>query len=541
MGVALRAKAVGFAICICVGAQTPAELRLCLHADPNTFDPLLAIDESSEIIRYLTAGTLIRFNRVSQRLEPELASSWTISQQGRSIDFVLRRGVRFSDGSLFGPADVVATVQRIMDPNLHSAIPDAFRSGGGEIKATQNGPDGVSVSFSRAVVGLEQRFDQLAISPSHPSRAGRVVLGPFMVADYKSGQYVLLQRNPNYWKTSESGGKLPRLDSIRLDIQTNRETELLRFRRGELQMIDKLEPEAFQRLRKESPSTTVNAGPSLDVEFFWFNQSPAAAIPAYKMKWFQSTRFRQAISMAVNRDDIIRIVYQGYASPAAGPISPANKQWCNTRLRPRKYDPEAALKLLRDDGFQFDGTTLRDREGAPVEFSLITNAGSKIRAQIGSMLQQDLKKIGILINFTPMEFQSLIERISKTRQYEACLLGLTNVEIDPASQTNIWLSSGTMHAWSPEQSKPITPWETEIDRLMKEQAAASTASERKNAFDRVQQIVYEQVPIIYLAHPDVLAAVSSLVRNVAPSALPPHLIWNIEYLSLAVAGNTRHE
>jgi peptide/nickel transport system substrate-binding protein len=303
--------------------------------------------------------------------------------------------------------------------------------------------------------------------------------------------------------------------------------------------VDKLEPEAFERLSKDVRSGALNMGPSLDCEFLWFNQNPNAPFPDYKKGWFQSKLFRRAISAATNRDDIVRLVYRGYAHPAAGFVSPANKLWFNSKLSPPAHDPQLALKLLQEDGFRLDGRTLRDRGGNAVEFSLITNAGSKIRTQMGTMLQQDLMKIGIRLNFLPIEFQSLIERITRTARYEACLLGLTDFEIDPNSQMNVWLSSGTQHAWNPEQVKPATAWEAEIDRLAQLQHTTSGAAARKRAFDRVQEIVAEQTPIIFLVHPDVLVAVSPSLRNAMPSPLPPHLYWNIEYLSLPTSEQGR--
>lgn len=534
-----RVGIILLAATLCARPQSAAELRFAVHADPKTFDPLLAEEEVSETIRYLTGGVLIRFNRNTQRPEPELAVSWKVLDHAQRIDFVLRSNVTFSDGTPFGPEDVVATLRRMMSPELHAGIADAFRSAGGQITARANGPNAVSVTFSTSVAGLELLFDQLAISPARHVPPESAVLGPFVVAEHKGGQYVMLRRNPHYWKTDASGQRLPLLDSIRLDIQANRETELLRFRRGELHLVDKVEPEAFARLSKDMPASALNAGPSLDTEFFWFNLRPDAPGPAYKKRWFQSKLFRQAMSVALNRDDMIRLVYRGYAQAAAGPVSPANKYWFNSRLSPEKYDPQRALKLLRADGFRLEGSTLRDREGNAVEFSLITNAGSTTRTEIGTMLQQDLAKIGIRINFLPIEFQSLVERISRSQQYEACLLGFTNVEIDPNSQMNIWMSSGNLHAWSPAQAHPATPWEAEIDRLMQEQHASIEEDARKKAFDRLQELVSEQRPIIYLVHPDVLLAISPSVQHAEPTPLPPHLYWNIENLALAAAGQRR--
>jgi peptide/nickel transport system substrate-binding protein len=271
----------------------------------------------------------------------------------------------------------------------------------------------------------------------------------------------------------------------------------------------------------------------------WLNQNPAAPIPEFRKKWFQTTGFRRALSMAIHRDDMIRLVYRGYAHPAVGPISAANRQWYNSKLQPPRYDPKGALELLKQEGFRLDGNTLRDREGNPVEFSLITNAGSRTRSQLGTMVQQDLQKIGIRLNFTPMEFQSLVERITKTQQYESCLLGLANVELDPQSQINVWLSSGTLHAWYPGEPKPATAWEAQIDQLMQAQHTSVDAAARKRAFDRVQEIAAEQQPIIYLVHPDVLVAASPVVKNLLPTPLTPHLYWNIESLALSAPAKGR--
>src|SRR5215831_12078472 len=120
-------------IAICVfagcqlGAQPGGQLRFCLHSDPATFDPLLAAEEASETVRYLTGGVLLRFNRQTQQLEPELATSWKVMDGGKRIDFVLRRNVRFSDGTPFTVADVIATIRRLAQPDLHSAIADTIR------------------------------------------------------------------------------------------------------------------------------------------------------------------------------------------------------------------------------------------------------------------------------------------------------------------------------------------------------------------------------------------------------------------------------
>ncbi len=352
---------------------------------------------------------------------------------------------------------------------------------------------------------------------------------------YTSGSEVLLARNPHYWKTDASGRRLPYLDAIRLDIQQNRDIELARFTRGELHLINAIDPEMFSRLARQEPALVHDAGPSLESEMMWFNQNPQAPLPDYEKAWFRSQNFRRAISAAINRADICRVVYYGHAQPAAGPISPANRFWFNSRLAPQAYDPKEALERLRRDGFRFENGVLRDRDGHAVEFSVITNSGNKARERMSAMIQQDLAAIGIKLNLVSLDFRSLIERIGQSFRYEMCLLGLTNYDLDPNSQMNVWLSSASNHQWYPNQKTPATAWEAEIDRLMEAQAAAATDAKRKAYFDKVQEIVREQAPFVYVVTKNSLSAVSPKLQNAAPAMIRPQTYWNAENLALTPA------
>jgi peptide/nickel transport system substrate-binding protein len=343
---------------------------------------------------------------------------------------------------------------------------------------------------------------------------------------------MLLQRNPYYWKKDSQGRRLPYLDSIHVDIQPNRDVEMLRFKRGELDLINVIDTDYFDRLASSSPQLVHDAGPSLDSDFLWFNQVGSAPIPDYKRAWFRSANFRRAVSEALNREDIARIVYNGHAQPAVGPVSPANKFWFDSKLKPEAHNPQAALDRLKADGFHMQNGTLVDKSGNPVEFSIVTNAGSKPRERMGVLIQEDLGKIGIKVNLVTLDFPSLIERISQKFNYEAAILGFRGVELDPNGQMNIWMSSAENHAWNPQQKSPETDWEAEIDKLMRAQAETSDPIKRKQSFDRVQEIVYEQAPFIYLVNLNALSAVSTSVAGANPGILFPQTFWNAERLTL---------
>ena len=513
-------------------AQNGGELRFCLRTEPKTFDPLLVDDDSSLAIRYLTGGVLVRINRHTQELEPELAESWKVSVDGKQITFKLRHGVHFSDGSPFAAEDVAFTMNRMMDPALHSSTGDAFRSGSGTVATKVIAADQVSITFPAAVVGVDRLFDQVAIMSAHSPKKEKAVLGAFMVAEYKPGASVKLERNPYYWKKDKQGRQLPYLNAIDIDIQANRDVEMLRFKRGEVDLINALDTDYFDRLGSTSPQLVHDAGPSLDSDFMWFNQVAAAPIPEYKKAWFRSTNFRRAVSEAINRDDLSRIVYNGHAQPGVGPVSPANKFWFNSSLKAETHNPQAALDRLRADGFHMQNGGLFDKSGNPVEFSIVTNSGSKPRERMSVLIQEDLGKVGIKVNLVPLDFPSLIERISQKFNYECAILGFRNVGLDPNEQMNIWLSSAENHAWNPQQKSPETAWEAEIDKLMRAQASTSNLKKRKEAFDRVQQIVYEQAPFIYLINQNSLSAVSAAVNGANPGILYPQTFWNAELMTI---------
>ena len=508
------------------------ELRFCIGAQPKTFNPLLVDDEASETIRYLTGGVLLRLDRNSQKLLPELGTTWTINRSGNAITFTLRENVHFSDGSPFSAEDVAYTMEQLMDPVLHSPTGDAFRSSPGKVTTTIAGKYRITITFPAPIVGLDRLFDQVAIMSAKSSQKEMAVLGPYFLAENKAGAYLLLKRNPNYWKHDQAGRQLPYIDRVRLDIQQNRDIEALRLTRGEIDFINSLNAESFESLKAGASQTVFDAGVGLDSEQMWFNQVPSAPLPDYKKAWFASTNFRRAISSSIHRDDLARVVFKGHAQPAVSFISPANKFWFDQKLQPHAFDSKAAMQALRQDGFQLQNGTLHDRSGHPIEFSIITNAGNKDRERMATMIQQDMAAIGIRLNVVTLDFPSLIERITRTFNYEACLLGLVNDDLDPNTQMAVWLSSSDNHQWNPNQKTPATPWEAEIDHLMREQAATLDPKKRKHDVDRVQEIVWEQEPFIYLVNKNALSAVSANLHNIHPSVLRPQVYWNIDQLTL---------
>jgi peptide/nickel transport system substrate-binding protein len=507
------------------------ELAWTIGYDPKTFDPAKVDDQESELVRYLTAGVLLRFNRSTQKVDPQLAESWSLSPDGKTLVFKLRRGLQFSDGSSLTAKDAAWSIRRVLLPATGAPVAEEFLSPGGVSVET---PDDhtVIVHLSKRVIGIGKVFDEIAIEPADRASEGRITSGPFVVADYRRSQYVRLRRNPHYQGHDSSGAALPYASGIRLDVIDNHEQEIRLFERGEYDMIDSLPPDYFGLLQQKMPAAVRDLGPSLNTEQMWFNQSPASPLPAWEKSWFQSQVFRVAVSQAIHRADLARIAYEGHATPAYSFISPANGVWYNRTISTPREDVNAAKAALAAAGFRLHGATLEDAAGHPVSFSILTNAGNAARLKMATLIQQDLKSLGIQVTVVALDFPALIERLMHTQDYEACLLGLENVDPNPNAMMNVWLSSSPNHQWNPSEKTPATAWEAEIDRDMNLQAGSLKPAERKQAVDRVQQIVAEQQPFIYLVYPNALFAVSPRLEGVRPAVLEPGLVWNVESLRL---------
>jgi peptide/nickel transport system substrate-binding protein len=510
-------------------ARLQGELAWAIRYDPKTFDPAKVDDQVSELTRYLTGGVLLRLNRGTQELDPQLAESFTVSPDGKSIVFKLRKGLRFSDGSALTAADVAWSLRRVLAPATQAVVAEEFLSPG-EVSVETRDPLTVVVHLPKRIIGAGKIFDEVAIEPANRPSEGRVTSGPFTVSEYKQGQYLRLRRNPYYWRRDSTGAQLPYATGVRLDILNNREQEIALFLRGEYDQIDILPPDYFAVLAQKSPHAVHDLGASLNTEQLWFNQSAAGALPEFERAWFQNRGFRVAVSQAIHRPDLARIAYDGHATPAFGFISPANTLWHNKNLVYPKESVADANRLLAASGFHRSGNQLYDAAGHPVKLSIMTNAGNPSRQKMAVLIQQDLAAIGVQVTIVALDFPALIERLMHKQDYEACLLGVTNAEMDPSSMMNLWMSSSPNHQWNPSQAKPATEWEAEIDRLMLLQASSPALQDRKAAVDRVQQIVAEQQPFIYLVFPNVLQAISPQLHGVQPSILSPGVVWNIDTL-----------
>lgn len=516
----------------------------------------LAADSGSREVLQRLMADLIHINRQSLATEPALAKSWTVSPDGLHWELELRHGIRFSDGHPFDADDVVFTFHVILDEQVHSPQRALLMLDGKPIGVHKLDVYRVAFDLPQAYSVPDRLFDGIFILPRHKLEAawkqGKLGsawplssapseiagLGPFRLKQYLAGQRITLERNPYYWKVDSAGVQLPYLTELEFLFAGSEDNQVLRFQAGESDIISRVGARNYVALGKDGARrgyTLYNASGSLEYSFLFFNLGglPAGTAPeiAAHQAFLRRQSFRQAVSAAIDRNAIVRLVYLGLAVPLGGPVPPGNRAWINTALPAPTRSVERARQLLAADGFRWnrDGS-LADPAGRPVAFSILTSNNNPERSQMATLIQDDLKQIGMRVDVVQLEFRSLLERVQHSREFEACLLSLASPDADPNPDMAVWLSSGGNHLWNPEQKTPATPWEAEIDRLMRRQMVSRSYAERKRLFDRVQAIVVEYMPLVPLVSPNLLAGAKKDLANFQPALIEPYTLWNVERL-----------
>ena len=532
------------------------QVVVALRAEPRTLNPVTALDSPSREVIRRTIADLIHINRETQQTEPGLARSWKVSPDGRRYTLALRRGIRFSDGEPFDADDVVFSFQVYLDEKVGSTNRDFLIVEGQPIAVRKVDQNTVEFTLAQPYAAAERLFDSIAMLPRHQLAAaykeGRLPetwgvrtpaaaiagLGPFRYREYVPGQRIVLERNPFYWKADRAGNTLPYLDRLVFLFVPSEDAQVVRFQSGDADIVTRMGAPNFELLSERQRTSNYelfDVGASLNYTFLFFNQtnveSRSLAEVARKQAWFRRLPFRQAVSLAVDRDALVRLVYRGRATALWGHVPPGNKLWVNRSLPGPRRSVEEARRLLRGAGFTWtaDGT-LVDETAQPVEFTIATNTGNAERLQIATIIQDDLKQLGMRARVVTLELRALLDRVTTTYDYDAVVLALGGGDVDPNSELNLWLSGGSQHLWSMGQTQPATAWEREVDTLMRKQLTVLDHAARKRLYDRVQALVLENLPIVSLVSPNILVGAKKGLGNFRPTILEHNALWNVEEL-----------
>lgn len=515
-------------------------------APPKSFNPILAKETSTTAVTGLIFEGLTRTNGVTTEVGPSLAQSWEVSEDGKTWTLHLRRDIFWNDGRPFTADDVVFTFQKLIyNQNIPSSARDIFTIEGKQINVSKVDANTVTftlpVKFAPFLRSLEQeilpkhaleklvdegKFNNAWSVNTPPEKI--VGTGPFMLQQYVPGQRVVFKRNPHYWRKDEKSNPLPYLAGITHIVVQNQDVELLKFQSKETDYLG-MRGSDFPILKPNEQRdnfTVYNVGPAFGTNFIAFNQNPGRNpqteepyVPPHKLKWFTDIRFRRAVAHAIDKQSIINIVMNGLGFPQYAAMSPAAKLFYSANVQKYDYNPQKSKDLLKEAGFKDtngDGV-LEDSAGHPLEFNLFTNSENTERIKIAGIIRKDLEEVGMKVNFTPLEFNNLVSKLSSNYQWDAIILGLTG-GIEPHFGKNVWHSTGHLHVWNPLQKKPATAWEKRMDEIFDQAVQELDVEKRRKLYDEWQLIVSEQLPLIYTVLPASLHAVRNKFGNLYPTA-----------------------
>jgi peptide/nickel transport system substrate-binding protein len=505
-----------------------------MGTDPGTFNPILVTDSASgQAVGDLFEG-LVRINPTTTLPEPGLAGSWELSDGDKTITFHLRRDVKWSDGEPFTSGDVVFTMRLIYDPRVPNSESFSLTVDGKPIKVEAPDKYTVVMRMPRAFAPLLYSIG-FPIVPAHALEhalaSGQfnrtwgidtppqklISLGPYRMERYVPGQLIKFTRNPDYWMRDEHGGELPRLHGQVLLIVPDPNAQYLRFMDGQTDVYNPRPEEVFS-LRENAAKLSVtirSVGVDTGSLFFAFNRNPRHftqnAVVNPKYKWFTDINFMRALAHAVDKQGMINLCFRGLGVPAVSDVSPANKIFYDPNLKPYDYDLKLAARILDEAGYRMIRPGVRgDPEGNPLIFNLTTNTGVATRDEMCAIFKQDLEKLGIRINYRPLEFITLVKALDSSFDWDCVLIGFTG-GIEPNNGANFLRSSGNLHIWNPSQAKPATPWEAEIDKLLDQGTMVMDPKQRAPYYWRIQKILHDELPIIetvrqtrYIAYRDSL-------------------------------------
>ncbi|MUG96206.1 ABC transporter substrate-binding protein [Scytonema sp. UIC 10036] len=557
-------------------AQNVSQWVTSTIGDPKTFN--YAFNQEYPHVFLFTSEGLTTLNGMTGKIEPALAESWEISDDKMRIVFTLREGLKWSDGEPLTTDDVIFTYQDIIfDPTIPTDWKDSLKIGLSGAFPNIRKIDTRQVEFI-----LPEPFapflytttggtaSTVAILPKHvlaeslkskdangnfqflstwgtgadPSKI--IVNGPYKIESYTPSQRVVFRRNPYYWRKDSQGNQLPYIERIVWQIIESTDTIVLQFRSRGLDTVT-VSPENFSLLKKEENRGNFqiyNGGPSFSKTFISFNlnkgrrQNGQPVVDPTKSRWFNTLAFRRAVAHAIDRQAMLNNAFRGIGVLQNSPIDIQSPYYFPPEkgLKVYDYNPAKSKKLLLEAGFKYnDRNQLLDADGNRVRFSLTTNTENKTRVAMGAQIKQDLSKIGIQVDYNPIAFNTLTDKLSNTYDWECYLLSFTG-GIEPHDGANVWLPDGGLHTFNqkplagqePLIGREVTDWEEEIGRLYIKAAQEYDEEKRKEIYAQTQRLTQEYLPAIHLVNPLSLSAVRNRLQNVKFSALGSQsaTLWN---------------
>ncbi len=470
-------------------SQRVNQLLISSIGDASYLNPILSQDSASSDINAFVFNGLIKYDRDLQNLVGDLAESWELKGGPEpEITFRLRRGVLWHDGKPFTAEDVKFTYDKIMDERTNTVRRSSYEL---VKEARVIDPYTFRVTYKQPFSpGLESWG--IGIVPKHllekedintaSFNRNPVGTGPFRFVEWVSDEKIVLSANPDYFE-----GR-PGLDRIVYRIIPETALNEMEIMTGGVDYSG-IYPYEYRRISR-LPFLRVYSQPSLGYTYIGYN---------LKNDLFKEKKVRQALTSAINREEIVHYILYGLGTVATGPF-PNHLWYCNPHVKPLPYDPERAKRLLVEAGWKdTDGDGILDRNGRPFRFTLITNSGNEIRRDVGVLVQRQLREIGIQVNLELYEWSVFLTNFINARHFDACILGWS-LSVDPDAY-EIWHSSQIEKGFN-----FISYSNPEVDRLWEEGRREYDLEKRRELYWRIHELIAEDQPYTFLYVPLGLSA-----------------------------------
>jgi peptide/nickel transport system substrate-binding protein len=473
--------------------------------DASVLLPVLASDSASFDITGLIYNGLVKYDK-NILLQGDMAERWEIAENNLRIRFFIRPGIKWHDGAPFTSKDVEYTYKVYVDPKTPTAYATDFL----KVKEFRV-LDSLTceVLYDRPWAPALASWGQ-GMLPSHllqgmditqsPLQRNPIGTGPYKFKEWKTGEKIVLDSYHDYFE-----GR-PYLDRVMTRIIPDPATMFLELKAGRLDQMG-LTPLQFTR-------QTDTAWFRKNFNKFKYLAFGYTYLGYNLMDWrFGSKKVRQALTTAINRESIVQGVLLGLGAVAHTPYKP-DTYWYNPHVKNFAYDPAKAKQMLEEEGWKdTDGDGILDKDGKPFEFTIITNHGNDVRKNAATIIQKDLKKVGVKVNIRVIEWAAFIKNFINKRNFEACLLGW-GIGIDP-NQIDIWDSRKT----GERELNFVSYKNPEVDQLLELGASTYNRDERKKYYDKFQEIIAEDQPYTFLFVQDSLPIIQSRLHGIVPASL----------------------
>lgn len=534
-----------------------------LGTGPKTFNPILAEETSSTDITGLIGETLVERDQHTLEWVPNLAESWEISEDQKTITYTLRDGLKWSDGEPLTAYDFEYTVNDIIyNEAVETSTRDVLMVGDELSQWTALDEHTLQITVAEVYAGLFN-MSTVAIIPKHivepiveaegiegflnlwgvdadPTEIPSI--GPWVISEFRPNERISFEPNPYYFKEDAEGNQLPYLQKLTMIFTSDQDTMLQQFLAGQVDAYG-MRGEDYSVLVEEKDNLGIElyeVGPSTGTNFIAFNQNPDEdgdgedlGLTGPKLTWLSNDDFRLAMAYLVDRQTYINNIAFGFGYPQYSFIPRFSPYyWDGVDDAMPKYDPIAAAEILDSIGYvDTDGDGWReDTEGNKISLILATNSGNRIREDIGTSFQQEAANVGIEINFRPIDFNEMVTQLVATYDWDLILIGLTG-SVDPISGGNVYPSFGNLHMIEPNQESPRRDWEKLVDAAWVEANETTDEAQRISGYEKIQRAWVENLPWIYTYNPLLLGAYDADLGNVYPQPIDGYGTLGIsEYL-----------